>query len=188
MAEQAIIMGSYNKATGITRPVKGEKEWVELWVGDVIKCRVYITDRAGCYLWINRAEVFWEKDYGQYSIKASYRTGGGQDVDGIFALRDVLRRDVEFITKVPRIFGTARAVVLAVVDMLRSYSKEPTDIGDLPDGMEENVALDIICKREDIQAIVNTVTYDMLDTIVSEIGDFGVIPKELVNGLFNRDR
>jgi hypothetical protein len=56
MAEQAIVLGSYNKATGISRPVKGAgkgaDKWVELWVGDVIKCRVYITDRAGCYLWI----------------------------------------------------------------------------------------------------------------------------------------
>jgi hypothetical protein len=93
------------KATGITRPLKGQDEWVELWVGDVIKCRVYITDRAGCYLWIDEAKVFWEEDYGQYSIKAKYHTGG-KDVEGIFALREVLRRDIEFIKKVDRKNGS----------------------------------------------------------------------------------
>jgi len=91
-----------NKATGITRPLKGKKEWVELYVGDVIKCRVYITDRAGCYIWINEARVFWEKDYGQYSILAKYDDDNNEPVEGIFPLREVLRRDVEFINKVPR--------------------------------------------------------------------------------------
>lgn len=95
-------MIGHDKGTGITRPAKGVKKWVELWVGDVIKCRVYITDRAGCYLWINEAEVFWEKDYGQYSIRAKYNSDS-KEVDGIFALREVLRRDIEFIIKVPRV-------------------------------------------------------------------------------------
>ena len=169
-----------NKATGITRPVKGEKEWVELWVGDIIKCRVYITDREGCYFWIDEAEVFWEKDYGQYSIRAKY-TSHGKKVDGIFALREVLRRNMEFIKKVPRELGNQGEIILAIIDILRTHSETPVDISD-------HKGNDYVSTDIELQDIANTLNFDMLDTIAGEIGKMGIVPKDIVNEVFYKNK
>jgi hypothetical protein len=177
-----------DKATGITRPIKGAEKgaenWVELWVGDIIKCRVYITDRAGCYLWIDRAEVFWEKDYGQYSIRAKYHSDG-KDVTGIFALREVLRSDIEFITKVPRTIGCTKEAILVIVEMLRMRAKNSVGITDRfvaePDTNGE-----ITCSLDDIQTVVDTAIYDVMDTIVGQIEKMDVIPKNEANEAFNK--
>jgi hypothetical protein len=168
-----------DKATGITRPIKGKKEWEELWVGDVIKCRVYITDRAGCYLYIDKAEVFWEKDYGQYSIKAKYHQDG-KDGENIFALREVLRRDVEFITKVPRELGTTNDVILDIISTLRSYYKEPMELNDIK-AETEDVDNDA---RE--QAIIDTVTEKLMVSLVSAITDMGIVPHTEIYEAFNK--
>lgn len=174
-----------DKATGITRPVKGKKEWVELWVGDIIKCRVYITDRAGCYLWIDRAEVFWEKDKGQYSIKAKYHQDGKDGVN-IFALREVLRRDIEFITKVPRENGSAKEIILDIVEKLRLRAKDSITITDRfvaePDKNGQ-----ITCTYDDVQTIVDTAVYDAMDDIVDKIGAMGLMPKEEINVAFVKE-
>lgn len=174
-----------DKATGITRPVNGEKEWVELWVGDIIQCRVYITDRAGGYLWIDSAEVFWEQEYGQYSIRAKY-TMNGQDVEGIFALREVLRKDMEFITKVPRELGNTKEVILDIVEKLRVGAKNSVTITDRfvaePD---ENG--NITLTDDDIQTIVDTAVYDAMDMIVDRIGSMDLVPKEVINDLFVKE-
>jgi hypothetical protein len=178
------------KATGITRPVKGAEKgaenWVELWVGDVIKCRVYITDRAGCYLWIEQAEVFWEKDYGQYSIRAKYNSDNNEKVEGIFALREVLRRDIEFITKVPRVLGTQKDVVLAIVEELRVRAKNSVTITDRFVAEPDNNG-QITCTDDDIQTIVDTAVYDAMDTVVDRIGSMGIVPKEVINELFVKE-
>jgi hypothetical protein len=168
-----------NKATGITRPVKGKKDWVELWVGDIIKCRVYITDRAGCYLWIERAEVFWEKDYAQYSIKAKYHSDGN-DYEGVFALRDVLRRDIKFITKVPRDLGTMKNVILDMITTLRSYYKEPMEVSDIKNEIED---VDDSYRE---QAIIDTVTEKLMVSLVSAITDMGIVPYTEIQELFDK--
>ena len=175
-----------DKATGITRPVKGEKEWVELWVGDIIKCRVYITDRAGCYLWIDSAEVFWEKDYGQYSIKAKYHQDGKDGVD-IFALREVLRRNVEFITKVPRENGSKKDIILAIVEQLRVRAKNSITITDRFVVCQSDENGQITCTDDDIRTIVDTAVYDAMDDIVDKIGDMGLMPKEEINVAFVKE-
>ena len=55
-------IGRWNKATGI------ERGGVELWIGDVIECRVYIMDRHGGYIHVT-GEVLWDTDYGQYCMR-----------------------------------------------------------------------------------------------------------------------
>lgn len=177
------------KATGITRPVKGREKgaenWEELWVGDVIKCRVYITDRAGCYLWIDEAVVFWEKDYGQYSIRAKYHQDG-KDIEGIFALREVLRRDIEFITKVPRTStGNQEETIRAIVERLRVRAKNSINITDVVDLSGENGM--VTYTIGDIQTIVDTAVYDAMDMVVGEIGSMGIVPKEVINDLFVKE-
>ena len=152
-------IGKWNKATGITRPVKGQKEWVELWIGDVIKCRVYITDRAGGYLWIDEAEVLWEEDYGQYSIIARYYSNG-KVVTGIFALREVLRRDIEFIRKVPRFHGNQRDIIFEIVEMMGAYKQEPNG-----ETVEQAMA-----------------------TIVAEIASWNIVPSLEILEIFKRER
>lgn len=147
-----------DKATGITRPIAGQEEWVELWVGDVIKCRVYITDRAGCYLWIDEAEVFWEKDYGQYSIKAKYHSHG-KDVTGIFALREVLRRKIEFITKVERVNGHCGDIILELARTLGKWKR----------------------------SAYNGATEQTLDKVIDKMIAMNIIPEEIIMEAFNRE-
>jgi hypothetical protein len=172
------------KATGITRPVKGREKgaenWVELWVGDVIKCRVYITDRAGCYLWIDEAIVFWEADYGQYSIRAKYHQDG-KDCEGVFALRDVLRRDMEFITKVRRDNGTTNDVILDIITTLRSYYKEPMELNDIKAEIED---VDDSARE---QAIIDTVTEKLMVEMASYITDMGIVPHTEIYEAFNKE-
>ena len=56
--------------------------------------------------------------------------------------------------------------------MLRSYAQEPTEVeGD-----------------EDVQAAVNTALYDAMDTIQSEMGGWGIVPKEEIQKEFERTR
>ena len=169
------------KATGITRPVVGKKDWVELWVGDIIKCRVYITDRAGVYLYIDEATVIWEPEYGMYSINGIYTTDG-QKYRNVWPLHKIVREDITFITKVERLYGTEQEIVLAIVDLLRSYHKEPDDISDFKAELDE-VDDDV---RE--QAIIDAVTTKSMVSLVSAITDMGVVSHTEIHKAFNRER
>ncbi len=174
-------MGAVNKATGIRRPVQGKKYWEGLWLGDVVNCRVYVTDSRGCYFWVKNAEVKYLQGDGQYVIV------GEIDQDGMvgrqtYALRDVLRDGIEFVTKVDRTIGSQRDVVLAIVDMLRSLYQEPWEKDEIKAEIKHYDGDD----KE--QVIINTVTQKMMVTLVSEIADFDIITREEINEAFNRER
>ena len=179
-------IGRWSRATGITRPAKGHgDQWVELWLGDVINCRVYITDRIGCYLFIENAEVLWHKEDGQYVILGKYHTDG-KDYKGMFALRDVLRRDVEFVKYAPRDIGNQRDLIFRIASMLKEKVANPHDVSDLlgtisPDDRDGIV----IYSTDNIQSMINTATYDMMDSIISELGTLGLVPAEEIRTKFD---
>ena len=168
-------------ATGITRPVVGKKEWVELYVGDIIKCRVYITDRAGVYLYIDEATVIWEPEYGMYSINGIYTTDG-QKYRNVWPLHKIVREDITFITKVDRTYGSQRDVIFGIVSLLRSYHKEPMDISEI------KVEIDEVDDDYREQGIIDAVTTKTMVSLVSAITDMGVIPYKEIMEAFNRER
>ncbi len=150
-------IGRWNKATGITKPVAGEGDWVELWVGDVIECRVYITDRHGVYLRIT-GTILWDKEYGMYVIDGKY-TDEGKPYNNFFPLHKILNDNIEFIKKVPREFGSQRDIIFHIVKEMRTYQQGPDD-GEMMEAM---------------------------DAMVNRICDMGVIPKEEIMEVFNGD-
>jgi hypothetical protein len=178
-------IGRWNKATGITRPIAGQEEWVELWIGDVIECRVYITDRAGCYLHIT-GEVVWEKSYGMYSVFASYNCDG-QACKGFFPLHKIVNDNIKFLKMAPREFGNQRDILFHIIGLLKTASKAPVKIGDLLGKLSESSdELDKFYPAE-VQAVADTVTYDMLDSIIEEIGKMRVVPAEEITKAFAGD-
>ena len=151
-------IGRWNSATGITRPVVGEDKWVELWIGDVIECKVYFADRQGGYLHV-AGTVLWSKEEGMYIIHGEY-ISGNKSYTNSFPLNKVVRDQITFIRKVPRLYGNQREIIFAIVDMMRAYHQEPNG--------------------ETIE--------EAMETIVSEICTFGVVPKEEIMEVFERTR
>lgn len=101
-----------DKNTGHTRHHGGE----ELWVGDKINCRVYVTDRNGCYIYIHNAEVFYEESMAAFSIRSE---------DGnVFFLHQIVREKIHFVHKVPRDVenGTTADILKAIVKRLRAFA------------------------------------------------------------------
>lgn len=145
------------RKTGIKKHIEGFELPVELWVGDVIECRVYITDRAGCYLRI-AGKVVYEVDYAMYSIHGTY-TDNGQEYKGFFPLHKIVNENVKFLKKVPREFGSQRDIIFHIVEEMKRYRYGPDD-GDMMDAM---------------------------DAMVNRICDMGVIPKEEIMAVFNGD-
>ncbi len=152
-------IGRWNKATGIKKYVAGQvqgvDEPVELWVGDVIECRVYITDRAGCYIRIT-GKVLWDVAYGMYIIHGHFVEAAGS-FSNFFPLHKIVNENIKFITKVPRFFGSQRDIIFHIVKEMREYQHGPDD-GDMMEAM---------------------------DAMVNRICDMGVIPKEEIMAVFN---
>lgn len=148
-------IGRWNKATGIKKHVAGFELPVELWVGDIIECRVYITDRCGCYLRIT-GEVVYEIDYAMYSIHGTY-SDEGKEYGGFFPLHKIVNENVVFLKSVPRELGSQRDIIFHIVEEMREYQHGPND-GD---------------------------AMDAIDAMVNRICDMGIIPKEEIMAVFN---
>lgn len=101
-----------DKNTGHTRFHKDD----ELWVGDIINCRVYIADKQGAYIHIRNAMVFFERDTASYAIRS--------DDGNIFYLHQIVRERIEFVTKVPRSVenGTTEDILKAIVKRLKGFA------------------------------------------------------------------
>ena len=179
-------IGRWSRATGIKKPLNKD-EWVELWVGDVIKCKLYISDRAGGYLHIT-GEVLWDVNYGMYIIAGDYTTGEGK-YHGQFPLHEIVADPVEFIKKVPRYIGSQRDLIFEIISMLRSYSQEPTDIYDILGTVSPDARDGIITySTEDIQTTVDTALTDAMETIVSRIELMGLFSKEEIRAAFEKEK
>lgn len=161
-------IGRWSKATGITRPILGQEEWVELWIGDVIRCRVYTVDDHGAYLHIDTGEVLWSEQYGMYVLDGRYEMEG-YEYRYQFPLHKIVNEDFVFIKKVPRVFGHQRDVLLYIAKIIGRLQQEQTDLTNY-EGIEFN--------DEGKQTIVDTIAFDTLDLLVKEITDMGVIPEE----------
>jgi hypothetical protein len=167
----------YQKATGITRRVLPEKEFVELWVGDVINCKVYYTDRSGGYLHIEDGEVIWDREYGMFSIVGEYMVSGGTRYRETFPLHKVVRDPIEFVKKVPRTYGTTENVVWDILSNLKSFADNPPEPEFGPDEFPVSP-----------EYAVSKATVEMVMTLVSEIGDMGVISKEDIEKYMESER
>lgn len=128
----------------------------ELWVGDVINCRVYTTDRCGGYIHLHRAKVYYDTNLHAYCVE----TPEGNR----FYLNEIVRETIDFVHKAQRFpeSGTVQDLIVAIVDRLRSYHREPND--------------------ETIES--------MAETMVSEIGTLamGYMPLEEIQAVFERER
>ena len=182
-------IGRWNKATGIKKYVAGQvqgvDEPVELWVGDVIECRVYITDRAGCYIRIT-GKVLWDVAYGMYIIHGHFVEADGS-YSNFFPLHKIVNENIKFITKIPRTFGSQRDIIFHIVSLLRESANAPVDVGPAVDGMNTSELATTHFAVGDVQSIADTVTYDMLDSLIEEIGKMGVIPSEEITKAFAGD-
>lgn len=145
------------RRTGVKKHVEGFENLVELWVGDEIECRVYITDRCGCYLRIT-GTVVYEIDYAMYSVHGTY-TDEGKEYRGFFPLHKILNENIKFIKSVPREFGSQRDIIFHIVKEMREYQHGPND-GDMMDAM---------------------------DAMVNRICDMGIIPSEEIRKVFAGD-
>lgn len=179
-------IGRWNRATGITRPVAGQDAWEELWIGDYISCRIYTTDRAGVYLSVE-GTVLWDKERGMYILHGKYTTGG-ESYTNDFPLHEIVRENVTFIRKATRGYGSQREIIFGIVDMLRAKVKKPTDIKEMVENLGgANVANQVICTDEDLQSAIDTLTYDMIDALISEIGNMGIVPSSETREAFIRE-
>lgn len=171
-------IGRWNKATGIKKHTAGQDKPVELWVGDVIECRVYITDRAGCYIHVT-GTVLWDIDYGMYVINGTYDSDGKQ-YRNTFALHKVVNENITFIKAVPRFIGHQRDAIFEIMSILKTLAEDPVapefgadEFGD--DGLHPDT-------------IISKTTVEIVDTIVSEIVGWGIVPKEEIMEVFNKEK
>lgn len=146
-----------DKATGVTRPVKGKEKWEELWVGDVIKCRVYITDRAGCYLHVE-GEVKWDADYAMFVIHGVYNQDG-QQYRNFFPLHKIVNDNIKFLKKVPRYCGNNKEVILELVGTLGKWKK----------------------------SAYNGATEQTLDKVIDKMIEMNIIPEKEIAEAFNKE-
>ena len=81
-----------------------------------------------------------------------------------------------------REIGSQKDVIFKVVDLLRSYHKEPMDISDI------KAEIDEVDEDYREQAIIDAVTTKMMVCLVSEITDFGIVPHTEMYEAFNKER
>lgn len=172
----------FQKKTEITRPFQGEDEWVELWVGDKIRCRVYDTDRSGSYRWIENAEVVWSDYDKAFYIegwtKSDYGEPGSMNKVG-YPVSKILRAKESnvFLQKVPRKYGDTESVVWSILSDLKSFANEPPQ----PEFGADEFPISP-------EYAVSKATVEMVITLVSEIGDMGVISKEDIEAYMESER
>jgi len=83
----------------------------------------------------------------------------------------------------------AKEAIRAIIDMLRSYKQEPDDAGDIEEQLTPDIQDDItIYSLDDIQDAINIITQKLTDTIVSEICDMDVLPKEEIMNIYYKER
>jgi len=83
----------------------------------------------------------------------------------------------------------AKEAIRAIIDMLRSYKQEPDDAGDIEEQLTPDIQDDItIYSLDDIQDDINIITQKLTDTIVSEICDMDVLPKEEIMNIYYKER
>ena len=174
----------FQKRTEITRPFQGHDDWVELWVGDKIKCRVYDTDRAGSYRWVENAEVIWDEYDRAFCIKGWTKSDYGEpgSMNTVCYPVNKILRDKEsnvFIHKVDRRLGDTEEVVWHILEMLRSYEQEPPELD------ASCYATESIVSPE--QAISSAVA-QMVDTITADIGANGILPREQIKAFMETTR
>ena len=148
------------RRTGIKKHIEGLELPVELWVGDVIECRVYITDRCGCCLRIT-GTVVYEVDYAMYSVHGTYRDEG-KEYRGFFPLHKIVNENVKFLKSVPREFDSQRDIIFHIVEEMRKYQHTPND-GEMEDAM------------------------DAMDAMINRICDMGIIPEKEIREAFAGD-
>lgn len=150
-----------NRATGVTRG--GE----ELWLGDRIKCKVFLSEPYGVFLHVE-GTVEWHNLNGMYILNAKYQTNEGS-FQSLFPLWKVVNEPFEFVKKTVRVGGDIEEIVWSIIGLCRSYFQEPPNAGDYSDSKVtgvEDTKIDI----DVLQTILNASTHSMMDRLTSNIG------------------
>ena len=79
--------------------------------------------------------------------------------------------------------SSKKDIVVEVVSLLRAYNQEPDNYGDFAKEVEREGDPDNIG-----QEIVNTTTSRITETIVSQMTEWGIMPKEEIEKIFRQER